>query len=361
MKKSAKLSLTLALMMGITGGVQLMNTNTASAEISDNFRLRLEGVMSYYHDPDYNYYNNSSKNAMNGWNHYTRLYFTYNVDRNTTAYARVHSGYDQYADHYKYDNNYTYFDQAYFTFKDKVSSTTYLLGKRGMTLGQSMVYNATGNQTGVQIDLGNWYDPNNVKFFWGDRKGGQRVLGAQAAFTPLKNIQFTATQLYHEDNTRKGGKDNVTDFGVKAKAKAFTLVGEYAYNHTSNPAYHSAYSTAAQKATLSKDSSQRKAWFVELYTGPTNDFGSGLPLQKVGTHAFSIRYQDVAPAGTVVHNNTFYDNRKGVRLDYGYVFKKGMSADICYGRMKDKGMGKYTEGKGHMSNIVVASISYKFK
>ena len=155
MKKSAKLSLTLALMMGITGGVQLMNTNTASAEISDNFRLRLEGVMSYYHDPDYNYYNNSSKNAMNGWNHYTRLYFTYNVDRNTTAYARVHSGYDQYADYYNYQNNQTYFDQAYFTFKDKVSSTTYLLGKRGMTLGQSMVYNATGNQTGVQIDLGN--------------------------------------------------------------------------------------------------------------------------------------------------------------------------------------------------------------
>ena len=50
MKKSAKLSLTLALMMGITGGVQLMDTNTASAEISDKFRLELNGVTSYFHD-----------------------------------------------------------------------------------------------------------------------------------------------------------------------------------------------------------------------------------------------------------------------------------------------------------------------
>jgi hypothetical protein len=42
-----------------------------------------------------------------------------------------------------------------------------------------------------------------------------------------------------------------------------------------------------------------------------------------------------------------------------------MSADLVIGRMKDKGTsakpGKQDEGKGKMSNIVVASLSYKFK
>ena len=39
MKKSAKLSLAIALMMGVTAGSQIAGMNTASAEISDNFKL----------------------------------------------------------------------------------------------------------------------------------------------------------------------------------------------------------------------------------------------------------------------------------------------------------------------------------
>lgn len=408
MKKSAKLSLTLALMMGITGGVQLMDTNQASAEISDNFRLEMNGVLSYFHDIDHNYYGGSNKRSdgsalENGWNHYTRLVFRYQVDRDTAAYARVHSGYDAYGTGYSYTSNSTYFDQAYLTFKDRKRNINYLLGKRGMTLGQSMVYNSTGNQTGAQVTFGNWYDPNNLMLFWGNRKGGQKVWGAQAIVSPSKAVSFNITYLqsdalytssytkttnyyvksmtmdasgnvtgittttkksealkdasnnpwlYTSSSTTtkssKNERDKFIDFGAKIHlSKNSHLVGEFAHNMSGNP------------SNSRKISGHDRGWFVEYYTGPTNDFGSGLPLAKKGTQAFSIRYQDLGRDGSAVHNNTFYDDKKGLRLDYGYVFRKGMSADIVVGRMKDKGTDGHDKGK--YSNIVVGSIAYKFK
>lgn len=52
MKKSAKLSLAIALMMGVTAGSQIAGMNTASAEISDNFKLEVNGVISNVMDKD---------------------------------------------------------------------------------------------------------------------------------------------------------------------------------------------------------------------------------------------------------------------------------------------------------------------
>lgn len=363
MKKSAKLSLALALMMGTTAGVNMVAPSSASAEISDKFRLEMNGVMSYFNDTDHNYYGGYNKRIDNtyltkGWNNYTRLVFSYNIDRDTRAYARVHSGYDAYGNYYKYDDNKTYFDQAYIQFNDRKSNLHYILGKRGMTLGQSMVYNSTGNQTGIQATLGNWYDPNNLMLFWGNRKGGQRVWGAQAVCSPVKPVSLNLTYLqsdteYYNNTTKiaKVEKDKFIDAGTKIKlGHNSTLVGEFARNMSGTP---------SNTRTVS---GHNKGWFVEYFTGPTNDFGSGLPLQKVGTHAFSVRYQDIGQDGTAVHNNTFYDDKKGIRLDYGYVFKKGMSADLVVGRMKDKGTSSNKDAKkGKMSNIVVASLSYKFK
>lgn len=167
MTKSKKLALSLALMMGATVGAQAIDTNNAEAYVSDKFRLEVNGVYSYFHDPAGDYYTkfntmvvgnkasapndnstikknnkNDAKHIQNGWNNYTRVVFRYDVDKNTKFFARLHSGYDMYADGYKYDKNSSYFDQGYFTFKDPVANVTYLIGKRGMTLGQSMVYNA---------------------------------------------------------------------------------------------------------------------------------------------------------------------------------------------------------------------------
>lgn len=400
MTKSKKLALSLALMMGATVGAQAIDTNNAEAYVSDKFRLEVNGVYSYFHDPAGDYYTtlntmavgnkasggdgtitktnkNDAKHVQNGWNNYTRVVFRYDVDKNTKFFARLHSGYDLYSDGYNYDKNSSYFDQGYFTFKDPVANVTYLIGKRGMTLGQSMVYNGTGNQTGVQITFGNWWDPNNLMLFWGDRKNGNRIMGAQGYFSPVKNLQLGAAYFRADvskcktynldkdgnvikpsDKTTKvafthydydNKRDNFVDLTAKYKFHGCTLVGEWARNTSGNAQY------------VTRDDSDR-AWFVELYTGPTNDFGSELPNQKVGTHVFSMRWQNIGRNGTVVHNNTFYNDMKGLRLDYGYVFKKGMSVDLVYGRMKYRGAGSTVwTSKGDYNNIIVGSLSFKLK
>lgn len=401
MTKSKKLALSLALMMGATVGAQAIDTNNAEAYVSDKFRLEVNGVYSYFHDAGGDYYtskkthtvgnqtkydDNSVKHIQNGWNNYTRVVFRYDVDKNTKFFARLHSGYDLYSDGYSYSSNSSYFDQGYFTFKDPVANVTYLIGKRGMTLGQSMVYNGTGNQTGVQITFGNWWDPNNLMLFWGDRKNGNRIMGAQGYFSPVKNLQLgaayfraditkyntfalnksgdivkengkavkpapTDTKVVFTDYDYYNKRNNFIDFTAKYKFHGCTLVGEWARNTSGNPEY-------------TGNNGSDRAWFVELYTGPTNDFGSDLPNQKVGTHVFSMRWQDIGRNGTTgVHNNTFYDDMKGLRLDYGYVFKKGMSVDLVYGRMKNKGTGKdfAWTSKGDYNNIIVGSLSFKLK
>ena len=359
MKKSVKLSIAMALMMGATAGINTVAPSTASAEISDKFRMEVNGITSYYHDTNHIYYtsNNRVDGKMNatGWNNYTRVLLTYYVDKSLSMVARLNSDYDSYGYHTKNKNaNGAYFDQSYLKYDDKKSNMHYIIGKKGMTLGQSMVYNSTGNLTGVQVSYGNWYDPFCVQLTYGDNKNGNRIWSAQVTKSLSKATSLNATylagdSLYEDKNAKiiKNQRDNFIDFGGKVKFHGVTLVGEWAKNLANHP--QSAYTTPDSK----------KAWFVELYTGPTNDFGSGLPLQKPGTHAFSVRYQDMGKHGTYVHNNTFYDDQKGIRLDYGMTLKKGLSADLVYGRMKDKG----TDGKdsGKWSNIFVASLAYKFR
>lgn len=386
MKKSAKLSLALALMMGTTAGVQVM-TNNASAEVSDKFRMELNGVSSYFHDTDKVYYGQTRTDNTGlgkGWNNYTRVQLTYNVDKDVQAVARLHSNYDNAGDFAANKNTSgAYFDQSYIKYNDRKNNLHYIVGKKGMTLGQSMVYNSTGNLTGVQVSYGNFWDPTCFQLTYGDAKGGNRVWSAQLTKSTSKATSFNATYvrgetlyqkttpakdkfgnlLFNNDGTVKfdyTGKakretDSFVDFGAKVKFHGVTMVGEWSRNQ----------SNYNQKGKyLDKMAGDRQAWFIEFYTGPTNDFGSGLPVQKVGTHAFSVRWQDVGRYGTYVHNNTFYDGKKGLRLDYGVTVKKGLSVDFVYGRMqaKDgfKGNGNYVQ-KGDWSNIFVAALNYKFR
>lgn len=377
MKKSAKLSLALALMMGTTAGVQVM-TNTASAEISDKFRMEINGVSSYFHDTDKVYYGqNRTDNTRlgKGWNNYTRVQFTYDVDKDVRLVARLHSNYDNAGDFAKNTNESgAYFDQSYLQYNDKENNLHYIVGKKGMTLGQSMVYNSTGNLTGVQVSYGNFWDPTCIQLTYGDAKGGNRVMSAQVTQSLSKATSINATYVRGEsiyNNNRYSlnpstGKvtqgsdskyisrqtDSFIDFGGKVKFHGVTLVGEWAKNLSDTP--QTGYKNY-------KDNASKTGWFLELYTGPTNDFGSGLPVQKVGTHAFSVRYQDIGAHGTYVHNNTFYDDRKGFRFDYGMTIKKGLSVDFVYGRMQKKGTDGNRYTKGDWSNIYVAALNYKFR
>ncbi|MDD6119439.1 MAG: hypothetical protein PUB57_02755 [Selenomonadaceae bacterium] len=374
MKKSAKLSLTLALMMGITGGVQLMDTNTASAEISDKFRLELNGVTSYFHDDGGNYYGEQTRvdntKTGKGWNNYTRVMMTYYIDKDTRAVARLHSDYDNAGDFVKNNNQNNagktgaYFDQSYLQWNDKKNDLHYIIGKKGMTLGQSMVYNSTGNLTGAQISWGNWYDDRCLQLTYGDAKGGNRVWSAQLTGKTSKATALNATYLRGEIPYQKGTNwiretDSFVDFGGKVKFHGVTMVGEWAKQLDSQPQTGSINNKDWKAAN--------RGWFVEFFTGPTNDFGSGLPLQKVGTHVFSVRYQDLGERGSYVHNNTFYNDKKGIRFDYGVVVKKGLSVDFVYGRMKDKGTSYerrnsyYSSKKGDWSNIYVLALNYKFR
>lgn len=380
MKKSAKLSLALALMMGTTAGVQVM-TNNASAEVSDKFRMELNGVSSYFHDTDKVYYGQTRTDNTGlgkGWNNYTRVQLTYNVDKDVQAVARLHSNYDNAGDFAANKNTSgAYFDQSYIKYNDRKNNLHYIVGKKGMTLGQSMVYNSTGNLTGVQVSYGNFWDPTCFQLTYGDAKGGNRVWSAQLTKSTSKATAINATYVRGEtlyntgkyslnanngNITQATGKtkretDSFVDFGAKVKFHGVTMVGEWSRNQ----------SNYNQKGKyLDKMAGDRQAWFIEFYTGPTNDFGSGLPVQKVGTHAFSVRWQDVGRYGTYVHNNTFYDGKKGLRLDYGVTVKKGLSVDFVYGRMQAKesygyGNSGHKIQKGDWSNIFVAALNYKFR
>lgn len=376
MNKQAKLAMGIALMTGVMSGV----SGTASAEISDNFRLEVNGVSSYYHDSDKVYYGQTRTDGTGlgkGWNNYTRVVFTYNATKDTKVVARLHSDYDNAGDFAANQNQYSgkksgaYFDQSYLQFDDKKANMHYIVGKKGMTLGQSMVYNSTGNLTGVQVSYGNFWEPTCFQLTYGDAKGGQRVWSAQLSQQVAKGATMTATylrgeSLYQDTYGSITTKDNYVkrtdsfiDFGAKVKMPGITVVGEWAKNLSGLNSHDTAWS-----GKYNTTDAQNRGWFIELYTGPTNDFGSGLPTQKVGTHAFSVRYQNLGKYGSYVHNNTFYSGKEGIRFDYGMVIRKGLAIDFVYGRMKAKdsasGNGHKVQ-KGDWSNIFVAALNYKFR
>ena len=264
MKKSAKLSLTLALMMGITGGVQLMDTNTASAEVSDKFRLELNGVTSYYHDTSHNYYGQTRTDSTRlgkGWNNYTRAQLTYYIDKDTKAVARLHSGYDNAGDFAKNSNSTgAYFDQSFLQWDDRKNDMHYLVGKRGMTLGQSMVYNSTGNLTGVQASWGNWWGDRCLQLTYGDNKSGDRIFSAQLTGKTSKATSLNATFVRGEkmyENYAKYTKtkyqlNNLPDAKEDETLQAYVerlQTGEF----SKNPATANELKTLTQAAYTSRD------------------------------------------------------------------------------------------------------------
>lgn len=359
MRKSAKVSLALALMMGVVGGAQIANMNTASAEISDKFRMEMNGVVSYRNVNDDNvdsYRPSTTRSGMTDkyWSNYYRLVVNYYQDKNVSAQFRLHSGYDTVGDYVKNTNTTGMkMDRAYVQFKDPVAKTTYMLGRQGQYMGQGMVFNSTGNHTGVTVQIGNWWEPNNVSLHWWDNDSGKREHAINAHVGVAKNVKMSA--LYFDADTghtpNKFGdlyKSHILSFGAEAKMPGITLVGECAHNlDGSNNSYGK-----------SKMSGDRKAWYLEAYTGPTTDMTSGLPLQKPGTNVWSLKYQDIGKYSTVAHNPTFVDNQRGFRLTYGHTFRKGLAADIAWGRYKDKFTNK---SKNSWDNIIVGEVSFKFK
>ena len=373
MKKSIKLSIAMALMMGATAGINAVAPSTASAEISDKFRMEVNGYHSYTIDNGrvgYNYYDKNGNRKNNFWGGYTRLVLQYNLDKNTRLQARLHSNYENVGDFMKNQNETgAYFDQSFLEFKDRPAKMTYTIGKKGAYMGQGMVYNSSGNLTGGSVQWGNWWEPNNFAVYYGDRSNGDRVKAVNGNVGLAKNVVLSATYVnatksiatnekyytyndagtkrsthYYNSNIGKYTRNRILSFGVKAKLPEFTIVGEYAHNMNG--------SIAAANAL--------KGWYVEVYTGPTNDATSGMPVQKPGTNMWSLKYQDIGYNATYVHNTTFYDDRKGFRLNYGHTFKKGLSADIAIGRYKNKGV--YSKNrKGDMENIIVAEVCYKFR
>ena len=162
MKKSAKLSLALALMMGTTAGVNMVAPSSASAEISDKFRMEINGYCQYSWNPSQLGMNDTYKSdgTRGYWTHMTRLQLNYYQDKNTMFQARLHSGYDSIVKNVKNSNESgAYFDQSFLQVKDRKANVIYTLGKKGAYLGQGLIHNSTGNITGGQISFGNWYDP----------------------------------------------------------------------------------------------------------------------------------------------------------------------------------------------------------
>lgn len=380
MKKSAKLSLAIALMMGVTAGSQIAGMNTASAEISDNFKLEINGVTGYVWNEDQlggDFV--TGKSGTDGyWNSYTRAVFTYYVDKDTKLVARLHSGYDSLSTDYANTNESgAYFDQSYLSFRDKKSNLNYTFGKKGAYLGQGLIHNSTGNITGAQVSLGNWYDPQCLLFIYGNKKDGSRFFAANYTKDVVKNWQMSATYINHDKawnsayqydangNHVKWNEQelHLLSVGSKVKTPSVTLQGEYVRNLSDKVRNGVGHKSGAYTNTWSDNTtSARTGWYVEAFTGPTSDMTSGLPLEKVGTEVWSLKYQDIGANAVDSHNTTFFDDAKGWRLDYGKVIRKGISADIAVARMKDKGGNDYNDkNNGKWKTAIVGEIAYKFK
>jgi len=372
----------MALMMGATAGINTVAPSTASAEISDKFRMEVNGVVGYVYNKDY--LGGYAKNDANGnnlssgyWNSYNRLVLNYFADKNVTLRTRLHSGYDTLGNYYANENTSgAYFDQSYIDIKDPKANVTYTVGKFGAVLGQTMIYNSTGNHTGAKISLGNWYDPQSLQLWYVNKKNGQKMIAVQATKELFKNFQMTATYLKHTSSNAKldtnyytttEGKKVTTkkeyrntnqytdiedwDVGFKYKLPGVTIVGEYAQNIGSS-----------ERVYAKARSTDKRAFFVEVYTGPTSDMTSGLPLQKPGTNVWSLKYQDIGANAVGSHNTTFYDDARGWRLNYGHTFKKGLAGDIAVARMQDKGGNASSDpANGKWKTAVVAELSYKFR
>lgn len=388
MKKSAKLSLALALMMGTTAGVNMVAPSSASAEISDKFRMEINGYCQYSWNPSQLGMSDNSKfdGTRGYWTNMTRLQLNYYQDKNTMFQARLHSDYDSIIKNQDVEDKDgkttrnakdAYFDQTFLQVKDRKANMVYILGKKGAYLGQGLIHNSTGNITGGQISFGNWYDPTCLQLIYGNKKDGSNFFSANFTHNITKPWQLSLTYIDHDKKwtgnykfDEKGNKMNTNyqelhllSVGSHVKAKTFTVQGEYVTNLSDKVRNGVSVKSGTHTNTWSQTQrAARRAWYVEVFTGPTSDMTSGLPLQKPGTNVWSLKYQDVGANAVDSHNPTFFDDAKGWRLNYGHTFKKGLAADIAVARMKDKGQSDFNDNhNGKMKNIVMAELSYKFR
>ncbi|WP_196594172.1 hypothetical protein [Pectinatus sottacetonis] len=352
MKKHIPIALILSI-------ISIANFNHVSAAMAPkDLKITLDGVESYYSDPDtLNTYAPPSvfkdRKTKNYFDNYTRLGIKYKIDDTNYIVTRIHSGYDEEGNAAPNTNdNGAYFDQAYLKHIDRKNNMTYIIGKTGAYLGQGMVYNSSGNLNGGSITYGAYWKPTCISAYYGNKNGGQTLKALNIDKEVAPNIRATATYINYKIPISKINNyvtDNIYDIGINAKLHNVTLVSEYAYNSKTEPV----------KTPYMGD--KYKGYYVELYTGPTTDMTGEMPLQKIGTQVFSLRYQNIGDYSSISPTVGFYPGYKGWRFDFGRTIAKGISADIAYYRMQKKGPEYNTNFvSGKNKNLIVGEIAYKF-
>ena len=238
MKKSAKISLAMALMVGATTGLYtIAPPQEASAEISDKFRLEVNGIISHVSDnsnlggfaPE-NVYDKKSEHY---WSNYTRLQLQYHESKNIKYQFRLHSGYESYSTN-KGSASDAYFDQSFIEIKDPKAKMVYTIGKKGAYLGQGLIHNSTGNLTGAQVSFGNWYDPTCLQLIAGSKKNGSHFFAANFTHQVTKPWQLSLTYIHHDVRN-----DNYYELNTSRTGNAELYDGSKVYyNNNKVDKYH---------------------------------------------------------------------------------------------------------------------------
>jgi|GEM_PF-3499038 hypothetical protein len=368
MKKTKKVMLTVVALMSLQSA-SVFAADEVHTTMGDKLKILCDGVISYYNNPDridtYGPKLNNGTPADTYWDNYTRLRFDYKIDSHLSFTARLHGGYDAVSNEAPNTNKTNAgWDQAFMLYRDKQSNMSYKVGKQGQYMGQGMVFDSTGNWTGVNIAYGDWTQPTNIQFCYWDSNSGNPLKAIDISQNVLPNVALSATYLdlrgassttvsyidpfntvtvngikypvvstYQQDNGT--WSDKIISLGARAKIHGATVLGERAHNNSSSGPDSTGY-------------------YAEVYTGPTNDMTSGLPFEKVGTEVVSLRYQDIGKSSVYAPVPGMYAGFKGWRVNYGRVLTKGVSADIAFSHMQQK-----NDPTSQNRNLVVGEIAFK--
>lgn len=365
----------------VTGFLTLLSLGTttpAFAMNANDIKINVDGVWSFVHDPGqigYTSYKTDGKPASNYYDSYARITMKGKFDENFSFQTRLHSGYYDVGDSLsagptkdkngdlKYESTSTYFDQAFISYRKPDSQFRITAGMQGMYMGQGLVWDATGNFDGISAHYGDWWKHGNtVNIYYGDRKTGESVKAIDVTSWVSPKIQLSAmyvnftangnpyynTPMYYNVPGTKGpiagiptitgyntANDKIFALGTQVKMGPVTLVAEKSHN------------------TKEKKSDLANGYYAEAYTGPTADFTSGLPLEKVGTSVTALTYQDIGKYSVEFPEPSLFQGKKGASITYGQVLAKGLAGDIQLAAMENKDTHKN-------SKLVKAELAFKF-
>lgn len=342
-----------------------LTTTPASAAVTD-FRIGVDGVWSYVHDPDQlNYLDGKTVNGGHAdryYNSYTRVKLYGRIDPNFTFTTRIHSGYFCNGDNIstypssKYNSkdrtayltdtgNNPFFDQAYFTYRNRKSNFRMKVGMQGAYLGQGMVYDASGKLQGFGLQFGDYRDhTTSYQVYYGNRQGGEAFKAVDVSTWITPKLNLTGTFVGYRGTTRSNKEYNnrIYSYGTQYKIdKNLTFAAEKSRN-----------------VNGTDGANVDSGYYMQVYTGPTSDFADGLARQKVGTDATVLTYQNIGQYSVVQPIYGMPKGEKGWRIGYGKVIAKGIAASIEYADMQSKPTSpKYKPQDAKMTKF---QISYCF-